>query len=125
MERNGRRHRRSDHWRSPSLTIVSTRTTVAGIIAWIDIGRCVAGLYGYVDTDFAKKSRIYCTFLRQLPREVSLAHNEQMFCSRPSSALTLASRSIRMAAIDVSHPPKKQRTEGPKVRVVKSCSRQA
>ena len=118
MERNGCRHRRSDHWRSSPLTIVST-WTVASTIAWIDLGLCVAGIYRYVDTDFAMKSRIHCTFLRQHPCEVSLAHNEQMFCSRPSSALTLASRSLRMAAIDASHPPKKQRTEGPKVRVVR------
>ena len=58
MERNGCRHRRSHHWRSPLPTLVIARTTVHGffvIIPWIDNGRYVADIYEYVDTDFMMK----------------------------------------------------------------------
>jgi len=87
------------------------------IIPRIDSGRCVADIYEYVDTDFMMKF-FACKQLEQ-PEPVKEAR-WMLFCLRPPPAFILASRSIRMASIDISHPSKKQRTEGPKVRAVGS-----
>lgn len=72
MERNGCWYRRRRHWRFPLLTLVITWTTVPVIIPWIDIGRCVADIYEYVDTDFYDEifSHVGCTCYGSEPSHV-------------------------------------------------------
>jgi len=94
---------------------VITWTTVPSffsIIPWIDNGR-VVDTYEYVDNDFMMNFFA----VGSLPVRSKHDMKQMLFYLRlrPLPAFTLTSRSIQMAAIDISRPSKKQRTEGPKV----------